>query len=268
MNNIAFNFAGKVVIVTGGASGIGMATVQMFARAGASVVLVDINQLGGEIITKELGKQVLFVRADVSNREHVDHAAKAALDAFGKINILVNCAGIEYNDRGNILEMPHDDLMRILEVNLFGYIHMARSCIPHIPRGGRIINVSSLQAFGAHLPGTSYQVSKAGILGLTHSLSIELAQRGITANTIAPGAISTEGMGKARSGQSGIDPYRRQIPLGRRGWPEEVAYTILFLASEEAGYITGTTLVVDGGQNINLTPPGESTPFSPNDPDR
>ncbi len=271
MNNIKFDFTGSVCVVTGGASGIGKSTVQMFAEAGASVVIVDIDRSRGEAMVKEFGAQVLFVQADVSNSGDVARATKAALDAFGKIDILVNNAGIEYNDRGSILEMPYDDFMRILNVNLIGYINMARSCVPMMQFGGRVINVSSVQGLAVHLPGTSYQVAKAGILGLTRALSIELALRGITVNTIAPGAIRTEGMGATRVGESSIlDSYRRRTPLGRRGRPNEVAAPILFLASDLASYITGTTLIVDGGYFINLTPdiPGQPTPHPPFDPDR
>jgi NAD(P)-dependent dehydrogenase (short-subunit alcohol dehydrogenase family) len=266
--NVVFNFKDSVVIVTGGASGIGKATVQQFKEAGATVVLVDQNLELGKLVAEEFG--VYFVLADVSDAREVKKTALAVQKEFGQINILVNNAGIEYNDRGSILAMLEEDLRRIMDVNLMGYINMVRSYVPLMGSGGRIINVSSVQALAAHLPGTSYQATKAGILGLTRALAIELASKGITVNAIAPGAIKTEGMGAARAGSGILDPYRRRIPLGRRGHAKEVAWPILFLASDVASYITGETFVVDGGYTISITPdlPDHVTPHSLDDPDK
>ncbi|HLC48827.1 MAG TPA: SDR family oxidoreductase [Candidatus Andersenbacteria bacterium] len=271
MSNIQYDFTGKVAIVTGGASGIGKATVKMFAEAGANVVLVDVNKGRGETVAEELGERVCFVFADVARTRHAEEVAQRAMLAFGKIDILVNNAGIEYNDRGNLVTMPHDDMMRIIQVNLFGYIHMVRACLPHMNFGGRVVNVSSLQGLAAALPGTSYQSTKAAILGMTRALAIEYALEGITFNSVCPGAICTEGMGAARAGGSAsLDPTRRRIPMGRRGWPHEVAALIAFLASDAASYMTGGDYVVDGGLLISLSAddPSKPTPNVSNDPDR
>lgn len=266
-------FNGKNVLVTGGASGIGRATAQAFALQGANVIILDINTpVAGSVVDTicELGGQASSYEVDVSTAEEVEGVAGELGALYGEIHILVNNAGIEYNDRGNIISMPYADLTRILQVNLFGYMHCVRAFVPIMPRGGRIVQVSSVQGLGAHRPGTSYQVAKSAILGLTRSLAIELAEREITVNTVAPGAIATEGMGNVRSGEQGIvDRYRRRIPLGRRGHVEEVAGPILFLCSELACYITGTVLLVDGGYMIQLTPDtGEPiTHYTPDDPD-
>ena len=268
MGNISFNFKGQVVVVTGGASGIGRATAEKFNQAGARVVLVDKDLARGKLVSKALDAD--FACVDVSNVRQIEKMARNIQAVLGKVNILVNNAGIEYNDRGNILTMPMKDLRRIFEVNLMGYINMVRALVPLMDSGGRIINVSSVQGLTAHLPGTSYQAAKSGILGLTRALAIELAPREITVNTIVPGAIKTEGMGAVRAkGSAILDPYRRRIPLGRRGHADEVAGPILFLASDLASYITGTTLVVDGGYLISITPdlPEQPTPRSRRDPD-
>jgi NAD(P)-dependent dehydrogenase (short-subunit alcohol dehydrogenase family) len=264
------------VIVTGAASGIGKATAHAFAKHGASVVLVDINAKKGREASGEINKnghRSVFFEADVSKPDHTDRMAEKAMKEFGKIDILVNNAGIELNDAGNILEMPYDKLDRILKVNLYGCINCARSVIPRIRergKGGKVVNVGSIQGFTAELPGTSYQASKSGIIGLTRTLAIELAPYGINVNAVEPGAVKTEGMGFVKDDKSGIiDGYRRRIPLGRRGRPEEIADSILFLCSDHATYITGTVLVVDGGYSIDITPDSlkPDKPPAKDDPD-
>ncbi len=254
-------FEGKVAVVTGGASGIGKSVAYAFARYGASVVLVDINAEKADEISKKINEEncnSIFIEADVSKHQATNQMVEETVKKFGRLDILVNNAGIEFNDRGSILEMPYDDLDRILKVNLYGYINCTRSVVPIMKErkeGGKIVNVSSIQGFTAHLPGTSYQPSKAAIIGLTKALAIELAPFHINVNAVAPGAIATEGIGSVRKAQENIiDAYRKRIPLGRRGRPEEVAGPILFLSSEYASYITGSVLVVDGGYTIDITP--------------
>lgn len=256
------DFKDKVVIVTGGSSGIGEATALAFSDAGARVVVIDQKPSDG----KQVGELML---TDVSSKSDVDKTIRKVMKKFGRIDVLVNNAGIEYNTVGNLIDMPYEKLKRIIDVNLYGYIHCVRSVIPHMKSGGRVVNIGSVQSFAAHSPGTSYQITKAGILGLTRALAIEVAKESITVNAVAPGAIATAGIGAVRGGESKImDKYRRRIPLGRRGWPHEVAAAILFLASEQASYITGTTLIVDGGYLADITPDSEETPSVANDPDK
>lgn len=262
-----FDFHGKVVVVTGGRSGIGNATAFAFVKCGAKVVVLDIDASKAE----SFDEKMLYMAVDVAVENEVKKAVSGALEKLGadSVHILVNNAGIEFNNVGNLIDMPIDKLRRIIDVNLYGYINCARVVVPYMRKGGRIVNVSSIQGLAAHLPGTSYQVSKSGILGFTHALAVELASRGINVNAVAPGAIATEGMGAVRSNESDVvDPYRRRIPLGRRGWSEEIAGPILFLCSDLASYITGTTIVVDGGYTTNITPDfGGSVQVVENDPD-
>ncbi|HUW71592.1 MAG TPA: SDR family NAD(P)-dependent oxidoreductase [Candidatus Humimicrobiaceae bacterium] len=271
--NYNLDFSGKIAIVTGAASGIGKAVALAFVKQKAKVVLVDINSKTGLATakaTKDNGDSSLFIEADVAKSSDCERMIKTVLEKLGKPDIFVNNAGIEFNDLGNLITMPESNLRHILDVNLYGYINCARSIVPHMPDGGKIVSVSSIQGLAAHLPGTSYQASKSAIIGVTRALAIELASRNINVNVVAPGAIATEGMGAVRSEESNIiDRYRRRIPKGRRGSPEEVAGPILFLCSDMANYITGATLVVDGGYLINITPDtGEPVRIFSDDPDR
>lgn len=259
------DFAGRIVVVTGGSSGIGKAAATAFSECGANVIVLDIK------MNIRPGKGILYKKADVSVEKEVQKAIKEALKELGaeNIDILINNAGIEFNEDGNLIDMPMKKLRRIMDVNLYGYINCARAIVPYMKKGSRIVNVSSIQAIAAHLPGTSYQITKSGIMGLTNSLAIELASKGINVNAVAPGAIATEGMGAIRSGDPGIvDRYRKRIPLGRRGHPEEVALPMLFLCSELASYITGETLVIDGGYTKSITPVHDGpAKIVENDPD-
>lgn len=273
------NFKDKVVVVTGAASGIGKATARAFAENGASVAVVDINREKGEIFARYLrggGYESIFVRTDVSKPYQTDKMAEKIFRTWGKIDILVNNAGIEFNDKGNIINMPFKYLKRTLDVNLYGYMNCARSVVPDMQKrrqGGKIVNVSSLQGLGSDFPGTSYQVSKAGILGLTRALALELAKYKINVNAVAPGAIATEGMGAMRGDEAGsLNPYKRRIPWGVRGRPEDVAGPIMFLCSEHSRYMTGSVLTIDGGFLINLRPSELNSdpklhPVSADDPD-
>jgi NAD(P)-dependent dehydrogenase (short-subunit alcohol dehydrogenase family) len=272
IKNVKFDFTGQVAVVTGAASGIGKATARMFCKAGGCVMVVDQDRERGTALVEELGGCAEFIHADVSSHGEVNRAIASAvlIKRSCTLHVLVNCAAIEFNKVGNLVDMPYEMLTRILDVNLLGYIHMVRACVPRMSRGGRVVNVSSLQGLAAELPGTSYQVAKAGIFGITHALAVELAVRGITVNTVSPGSIKTEGMGNIRTGDVGLNPYRRLTPIGRRGWPEEVAAAILFLASDAASYITGANLIVDGGRIVNITPdkPRNATLEFWDDPDR
>ncbi len=263
------DFFGKVAVVTGGASGSGEATCRAFAACGAYVVILDINVELGKRLEAELGTNTMFLEADVASTNSLLETARIVEEMHGNVNFLIGNAGMELNHSGNLITMPEADLLKILDVNLVGNMRLARAFVPIMKEpGGRIVFTGSVQSFTAHLPGTSYQASKAGLLGLARALAIELAPN-ITVNVVCPGAIKTQGLGAVRGGDPGvINGYRNIIPLQRRGHPEEVAGPILFLCSELANYINGASLVTDGGYTVDITPPKQREgPPRQDDPD-
>jgi 3-oxoacyl-[acyl-carrier protein] reductase len=266
MRNIGF--AGKIVVVTGGASGIGRATALAFAECGANVAVVDVDEERGEALV-DGAQRIEFFKADVAIVHEVQSVLEGVLGKYGRpADILVSNAGIENNQVGSLLTMPEDVLRRILDVNLYGAINCARVFVPAMPDGSKVVFVSSLQAFMACLPGTSYQASKAGLIGIAKALAIELGPRRINVNVICPGGVATEGMGAVRAGESGLDDYRRHNPLGRRARPEEMALPILFLCSEWASYMTGQIVQVDGGMSAMGMPRAGAAIIMPDDPDQ
>ena len=266
MNSISFR--DKIVVVTGGASGIGQATALAFAAHGARVAVLDVDaSLGAAVVKASSG--IDFFQADVSDPREMQAVADGVLKRYGRpADILVSNAGIEDNRSGNLLTMPDAVLRKIVEVNLYGGINSARAFAPAMPDGGKIVFVSSLQAFMVSLPGTSYQASKAGLIGVAKALAVELGPRRINVNVICPGGVATEGMGAVRAGDNGLDDFRRNTPLGRRARSEEIAYPILFLCSEWASYMTGQIVQVDGGKSAMGMPRAGPIAISPDDPDK
>lgn len=269
------DFKGKVAIVTGAASGIGKSIAEGLAHHGASVCILDKNLSRGLSVEEEFREKSLGVRfyeTDVSNVESVQRSVEYIVNEEGAPSILVNNAGIEYSNEGNLVTMPKNKMMEIINTNFLGYINMLREIIPHMEGngGGRIINISSVQATQSCLPGTIYAPTKQGILGLTRIINLEYARKNIRANTISPGDIRTEGIGAAwiEENPNALDDSIRSIPLGRRGHPEEVANAALFLLSESSSYISGAELVVDGGMlNTLVGDMGLPETPVPNDPD-
>jgi NAD(P)-dependent dehydrogenase (short-subunit alcohol dehydrogenase family) len=266
LNGISFR--DKIVVVTGGASGIGQATAFAFAAHGARVAVLDVDEsLGAADVNGS--SEIDFFQADVSNPREMQAVADGVLRRYGRpADILVSNAGIEDNRSGNLLTMPDAVLRKIVEVNLYGGINSARAFAPAMPDGGKIVFVSSLQAFMVSLPGTSYQASKAGLIGVAKALAVELGPRRINVNVICPGGVATEGMGAVRAGDNGLDDFRRNTPLGRRARSEEIAYPILFLCSEWASYMTGQIVQVDGGKSAMGMPRAGPIAISPDDPDK
>ena len=243
------NFEGKTAVVTGGSRGIGRAVCLELARGGANVVLCCA---GNEAAAQEtvraveaLGAKALAVRCDVSDAAQADALVKAAAEAFGRVDILVNNAGIT---RDNLLmRMSEADFDAVIAANLKGtFLCMkAASKLMLKQRYGRIVNLSSVVALRGNAGQVNYAASKAGVIGMTKSLAKELASRGVTVNAVAPGFIETDMT--AALPESARAAAQGSIPMGRLGAPEDVARAVAFLAGDEAAYITGQVLAVDGG---------------------
>lgn len=239
----------QTAIVTGGSRGIGRAVAVRQAKDGMNLV---INYRGNsaaaeetERLCRELGAEVLLVQGDVSRAEDCEKLAAQAKEAFGRVDVLVNNAGITRD--GLLARMTEEDFRAVLDVNLVGPWNMMKAVnrIMMKQRYGRIVNLSSVTGLMGNMGQTNYAAAKAGILGMTKSYAREVASRGITVNAVAPGFIDTD-MTEAMP-EGAKDKIITGIPMGRTGKPEDVAEAVAFLASEQAGYITGEVLRVDGG---------------------
>ncbi|MDY5450702.1 MAG: 3-oxoacyl-[acyl-carrier-protein] reductase [Clostridia bacterium] len=239
----------QTAIVTGGSRGIGRAVAVRLAKDGMNLV---INYRGNsaaaeetERLCRELGAEVLLVQGDVSRAEDCEKLAAQAKEAFGRVDVLVNNAGITRD--GLLARMTEEDFRAVLDVNLVGPWNMMKAVnrIMMKQRYGRIVNLSSVTGLMGNMGQTNYAAAKAGILGMTKSYAREVASRGITVNAVAPGFIDTD-MTEAMP-EGAKDKIVTEIPMGRTGKPEDVAEAVAFLASEQAGYITGEVLRVDGG---------------------
>jgi 3-oxoacyl-[acyl-carrier protein] reductase len=243
------DLTGKSAVVTGASRGIGRAIALRLATQGADVAF---SYRGNEAAAKEttagieaLGRRALAVQADVSDPESADALIKAALEAFGKIDILVNNAGTTRDDL--IMRMSLEDWRIVLETNLFGAFYAIKAVTRPMlkAKGGRIINITSVSGQAGQTGQANYSSAKAGLIGLTKATARELASRNITCNAVAPGFVLTELTQDLA--QNLQDQITAQTPLGRFGTTEEIASAVAFLASDEAAFITGQILGVDGG---------------------
>ena len=249
---------GKIALVIGAARGIGEGIAARFAEEGARLVIADTEVKAGKATAARLNG--LFVETDISRMDHAERAVTAAIDGFGGLDILVQNAGIY---PWTLIEnTTADEWDRVLGVNLRGTFLAARAALPHMKakRSGRMIFTSSITGPRVTSPGHGhYSASKAGINGFIKSAALEFSGYGITVNGIEPGNILTEGMKMHRSPDF-IKSMEDAVPLGRLGTPRDIANAALFLASDDASYITGTTIVVDGGQTL---PEGADFRLSP-----
>lgn len=251
---------GRVVIVTGAASGMGRATAHLFADERASVAVVDIGQervdaVVDEIVAVHGAAGVMGYALDVTDIAAVQAMVQAVHDRFGRLDIIVNNAGVSM---GSAIDLDEDGFAlawdRTLAVNLSAYVHVIRAAVPFLRRSdaARIVNIASTESIVATPTLSAYSASKAGVTGLTRSLAVELGREGITVNCICPGPINT-GMTEAIPSDLKATYARRRVPLRRYGEPEEVAHMTLNISLPAMGYLTGATIVVDGGMTIRHT---------------
>ena len=242
------DFSNRVAIVTGSARGIGRIVAEAFAKAGAKVVISDIDQAACDQTATELGPNTIGIKANVTVNDEVLALFDKTIEKFGQVDIVVNNAGITRDTL--MIRMDEKDWDMVLDINLKGAFLVTKSAAKVMmkQRYGRIVNISSVVGLGGNAGQANYAASKAGLIGLTKSAAKELGSRNVTVNAVAPGYIETEMTAKL------TDPAREyfmsQLTVVRPGLPVDVANAVLFLASEEASYITGQVLAVDGGMTM------------------
>jgi len=245
-----FGLDGKVAVVIGGTSGIGAESARWLHRAGAATVVAGRRDKQGQDVARELGTNGLYVRTDVTREDEVMHLMRAVVDRFGRIDVLVNSFGVI--NRIPLPDLSRDVWDRTLEANLTGVFLACRHVVPVMQRqhAGSIVNIASYLAFRGGAGNTPvYNAAKAGIIGLTCSMAVRHGRDGIRVNSVCPAFVPTE---LNRDRWEGLPPEQLQgiadrYPLGRLGTPADVAAAVVFLASDEAGWITGVSLPVDGG---------------------
>ena len=234
----------KVAIITGAANGIGYAAAERFIEEGAFVVIADFNEDAGVSAAEHLGDQALFVQVDVADRESVKNLVATVIEQMGRVDILVNNAGITRD--AMLTKMTEDQFQQVLDVNLTGVFHCTQEVIPHMVAagGGKIINTSSVSGVYGNVGQTNYAATKAAIVGMTKTWAKEFGRKGINVNAVAPGFTETDMVKKMP--ENVLAQMRSVVPLQRLGTPRDIANAYLFLASDEASYVHGHTLHVDG----------------------
>ncbi len=239
-------FKGKVAVITGGANGIGKVTVNKFLKNGAKVICWDINEEAGKRLMEEnKGKDLKFYKVNTVNKAEVNQAVSKIIKEYGRIDILINNAGITRD--ATLKKMTSEQWQSVLDVNLTGVFNCTQSISEHmVEKGsGKIINASSVVGLYGNFGQSNYVATKAGVIGLTKVWARELGRKGINVNAVAPGFIATEMVDTIP--EKVIAELESKTPLGRLGKPEDIANAYVFLASEAASFINGTTLSVDGG---------------------
>lgn len=243
--------ADRVAIITGGASGLGRASVELFVAQGAKVVIADVNAEQGEALAASLGPSAVFRQTDVAQADEVNALVDFAIDHFGGLHVMFNNAGISGAVHNRFLDDDLADFDRVIGVNLYGVMIGSQCAARHMARhgGGSIINTTSIAGLKPGLPLISYRAAKAGVIHFTKSIATDLGEYGIRVNCIAPGHIPA-----AQTFYDMSEMIRKVQPLRRQGKPEDVANAALYLASDMSAQITGMVLPVDGGSNLGWSP--------------
>lgn len=241
---------GKIAVITGAASGIGAATARRFRSEGAALMLADVNEEGGRSLAKELDRGrglVVFETVDVSDRGQVERLMQKTVDRFGRLDIVFNNAGIgAYGKTPDLdLEIWH----RVIDVDLHSVFYGCRAAIPHMRKsgGGAIVNTASISGLFGDYGLAAYNAAKGAVVNYTRTAAADHARENIRVNCVCPGPIDTALTSPVLAMPAAVERYNELIPMGRVGRAEEVAAAVLFLASDDASYVTGTALVVDGG---------------------
>lgn len=247
----------KVAIITGSAGGMGQAAAELFASEGASIVLTDVASNAGEETARKIrdaGGKAIFVTANVAKEEDVKNMVGTAIDAFGRVDVLYNNAGIMPSDDGGVTDITEELWDRVMNVNLKSAFLCTKYTVPHmISQGkGSIINVASFVAFmGCTVPQDAYTASKGGMIALTKSFAVQYGRHGIRCNAICPGPIETSMLRNLWTSEEARNLRLDRIPLGRFGEAKDIIYMALHLASDESSWTTGAWLVIDGGISSN-----------------
>ena len=240
---------GKVAVVTGGCSGIGLATVRRFAQEGAKVVVGDLDDSAGEALAEEIGGA--YVHCDVADKDDVDRLFATAKERFGSVDVAFNNAGISPPDDDSILTTGLDAWRRVQEVNLTSVYLCCKAALPYMLEQGQgsIINTASFVAvMGAATSQISYSASKGGVLSMSRELGVQFAREGVRVNALCPGPVNTPLLQELFASDTSRAARRLvHVPMGRFGEPEEMANAVLFLASDESSFMTASTFLVDGG---------------------
>jgi NAD(P)-dependent dehydrogenase (short-subunit alcohol dehydrogenase family) len=250
---MAGRIEGRVAVVTGGCSGIGLATVRRFAQEGAKVVIGDIDAEAGARLAEELGGPdvATYVQVDVTSKEEVDALFQTAKDTYGSVDIAFNNAGISPPEDDSIMDTDLDAWRRVQEVNLTSVYLCCKAALGHMreQKSGSIINTASFVAvMGAATSQISYSASKGGVLSMSRELGVQFAREGIRVNALCPGPVNTPLLKELFASDAERAARRLvHVPMGRFGEPEEMANAVLFLASDESSFMTASTFLVDGG---------------------
>ena len=246
--------AGKVAMITGGDSGIGRAVAALFAREGADIAILYLLEDDDAAETRRIveaeGRRAITIKADVGSKKMCDRAIEQLVSEFGRLDILINNAGEQHPDK-DIRDITEEQLLRTFQTNIFGMFYMVQAAIPHLKQGAAIVNCTSITSYQGSKELLDYSATKGAITAFTRSLSENLIEKGIRVNAVAPGPIWTPLNPCGGASEEKLKSFGEHTPMGRPGQPNEVAPAFLFLACEDASYMSGQVLHPNGGTIVN-----------------